>query len=461
MNPAILDSALEGSFRDPDGVVFRHEGKLYRAIFETGRGDYDLLMSSGLYDKLLDMNCIIAHSEVQDLEADLPAECTVIRPEEIPFFSYPYEWCFSQLRDAALLTLKIQRTALDYGMCLKDASSFNITFKGSQPAFIDTLSFTRLEDEKPWAGYRQFCEHFLAPLLLMRYGNTSLNRLLRIWTDGVPLETAARLLPWYAKLLPGVFLHVVLHARGIRRGDKKNAAEKPVRQSLRNTRALLDHLERIVSSLKLPSGASDWSEYYEDTLYEDEEEKLKKETIAGWIQTLGPRQVWDFGSNTGKYGRLAAARDIYTVAFERDEVVVDRAYGEARSRSDSFFCPLVMDMTNPSPSLGWAHQERTSLAGRGPVDLVLYLALVHHITLHGHVPLAHQAEYLAGVAETVIIEWISPEDANVLRMTTHSATALQRYNEKIFHDSFERFFNIESRIELGASGRCLYKLKRK
>ncbi len=183
------ETALGSSFRDPSGFVFFRDGQLLRQINRSYREHYDMFMSSGLYDGLQKQQAIVRHQEVEN-STDTQAYKT-IAPQQISFISYPYEWCFGQLKDAALLTLEIQKTAMEHGMTLKDASAYNIQFDQGKPILIDTLSFEKYQEGSPWQAYRQFCQHFLAPLALMHYSNMHAGRLSAIWLDGIPLEIAS------------------------------------------------------------------------------------------------------------------------------------------------------------------------------------------------------------------------------------------------------------------------------
>ena len=160
---------LAASFRDPSGYLFTRDGTLYRQINQTYRDNYQTLMDSGLYDQLISEQLLIPHEEVAVEPAEPSSAFKVIRPEPLQFLSYPYERCFSQLKDTALTTLTIQKRALNHGMSLKDCSSYNIQFHHGRPVFIDTLSFEIYREGEPWVAYRQFCQHFLAPLALIAH----------------------------------------------------------------------------------------------------------------------------------------------------------------------------------------------------------------------------------------------------------------------------------------------------
>src|SRR5574338_267074 len=190
------------SFRDPSGYVYKDaSGNVMRYVSKEYADDYNFLMQSGLYNELVDAGLLIPHKEVTPKAIDANRH-KLLQPEQIPFMSYPYEWSFSQLKDAALATIKTQQAALKHGMVLKDASAYNIQFYKGKPVLIDTLSFERYKTDEPWIAYRQFCQHFLAPLALAAYVDIRLLKLLRDYIDGVPLDLASELLPARTKFKP-------------------------------------------------------------------------------------------------------------------------------------------------------------------------------------------------------------------------------------------------------------------
>jgi hypothetical protein len=223
----VTGSALPSSFRDPSGFVFVRDGVLYRQVNRVHREHYDRLMASGLYERLATDGLLVPHEEDDAVPAAPDLAYKVLRPERVPFVSYPYEWCFGQLKAAALATLAIQRTALDFGMSLRDASAYNIQFLQGKPTHIDTLSFETLREGEPWVAYRQFCQHFLAPLVLSRYRDARLGQLSRVHLDGIPLDLATGLLPWRARLHPPLLLHLFLHARRQRRHERTSMQSVP------------------------------------------------------------------------------------------------------------------------------------------------------------------------------------------------------------------------------------------
>ena len=220
-----------GSFRDRSGFVFLSEGQLLRQINKDYASTYDQIISSGLYSELIGKHFLIEHEEVSINNALSSDAYKVIKPRLIPFICYPYEWCFSAYKNAALLTLKIQKTAFEYGMTLKDASAYNIQFIDCKPILIDTLSFERYNEGEPWVAYRQFCQHFLAPLSLMSYKDIRLSQLMRVFIDGLPLDLVSGLLPFRTKTKFYLLSHIHLHSKAQTRYANKELNTKKERSA--------------------------------------------------------------------------------------------------------------------------------------------------------------------------------------------------------------------------------------
>jgi hypothetical protein len=452
-----------GSFRDPSGFVFVESGALYRQVNSCYRDDYDLLMSSGLAAELMERRLLVRHEEASLGEVHGEAY-KLLRPERIPFISYPYEWCFGQLRDAALVTLKVQAHALKHGMSLKDASAYNVQFLDGKPVLIDTLSFERYVEGRPWVAYRQFCQHFLAPLALMAYGDVRFGRLSQIFIDGVPLDVASRLLPWSTRLKPSLSMHLHLHAR-MQTWHQDSTAPPAARRTPVLARAaltnLIENLANIVRGFRYTPHGTEWADYYANTNYSEASLTHKEQLVARLIERLRPTSVWDLGANTGRFSRLASSRGIRTIAFDVDPAAVERNYRLCVDAGETALLPLVLDLTNPSPNLGWAAEERQSLESRGPVDLVLALALVHHLAIGNNVPLSKVAEYLSRLATHLIIEFVPKADSQVQRMLATRADVFDRYTEAGFVEAFEQCFVIEQVDPIPDTSRTLYLMRRR
>lgn len=462
---------LQSSFRDDAGFVYRNDdGRICRAITHKGRSDYDLLMSSGLYEALVSSRKLIAHREL--LEEKLWGSVEkIILPEFIPFISYPYEWSFSQFKDAALLTLDIQAEALRRGLSLKDASFFNVQFKGAFPIFIDTLSFEKRED-KPWIAYRQFCEHFLGPLLLMSYVSVDFNRHFTSFLDGIPLALTKQLLPLRAKLKLGTYFHIVLHEKTQRQNERTvnvpNTREKKsatrIALTLNQQLALIDNLRGTIASLHLPKKAkqqAEWLSYAESNHnYTEDAERFKRETLSAWIDRAKPAVLWDLGGNTGNYSRLATSRGVNAICFDLDPMCVDHNYHVSQSKNDAHMLPLVMNLVNPSPAIGWAHCERDSLLDRGPADLLLALALVHHLRITANVPLEKIAEFMSRATRGLIIEFVPKGDSMVSCLLKNREDIFSDYTQDEFERCFSTFFTLRERQPIPGSLRTLYYFER-
>ena len=451
-----------GSFRDPSGFLFRYQGTLYRQINQCYQSNYELLLTSGLYDALIRHGLLVPHQEISNVHApERDLVYKIIEPEEVQFVSYPYEWSFVQLRGAALTTLRIAKLALEYGMQLKDASAYNIQFHKGRWRLIDTLSFEKYQEGQPWIAYRQFCQHFLAPLALMAYQDRRFYLLSRLFIDGIPLDMASKLLPLRTKLRLNLLMHIHLHARSqTRYADQGLKKDLPCRNMNRKAmEGLLDSLRQSVKSLSMELGGTEWANYYDSTNYSREAFEEKKAIVETFLDLAQPKTVWDLGANTGEFSRLASKRGIFTVAFDIDPDAVTHNYLQMRKERDTNLLPLMMDLTNPSPSLGWAHEERNSLISRGPVDCVLALALVHHLAIANNVPLYKLAAFFKEICTYLIIEFIPKNDSQVVRLLNSREDIFDDYHVEGFERAFATYFEVIKKKPISDSDRLIYYMK--
>lgn len=455
---------LGASFRDPSGFLFTRNGILLRQVNRLYTDDYTRLMESGLYEKLVKAGLLIPHSEAGTAPADPSIAFKVIQPERVPFISYPYEWSFGQLKDAALTTLAIQRRALKAGMSLKDASVYNIQFLHGKPVLIDTLSFEIYQEGKPWDAYRQFCQHFLAPLALMSTRDVRLNQLLRIYVDGVPLDLASGLLPFASRLNFGLLTHIHIHASAqIRYADAnvKRVSESTSQRGMNKNAfiGLIESLENTVKKLEWKPSGTEWGNYYEITNYTDSAFEHKKRIIAEWLDEIKPSTVWDLGANNGEFSRLASTREIPTVAWDIDPSAVEQNYRRVKSEKEQNLLPLVLDLTNPSPALGWANAERDSFGQRGPVDTAFALALIHHLAISNNVPLPRIADFFADNCQRLVIEWVPKSDSQVQKLLRSRKDIFDGYAQNSFESSFEARFKVRAAVDIPETERRLYLLE--
>lgn len=445
------------SYRDPSGFVFKCKDKVRRQVNNFYKDNYDFLIKSGLYKRLSDKKLLVAHKEIKTAKEN--GRYKIIEPQQIPFISYPYEWCFSQLKDAALLTLRIQKIALDHDMSLKDASSFNVQFFDNSPIFIDTLSFERYKEGKPWIAYRQFCEHFLAPLALASYCDPYLIKLLLANVGGIPIEVAARTLPLKARFKPMLFIHLFMQAKNVNK-DR----EELKKFSKQNFYQLVRSLEECVKSLHLKVDKTKWSHYYEECSlknYGDKKLAVKKKAVRRYLNILKPKRVWDLGANTGEFSKISSKRGIFTVSMDYDLLSIERNYLSAKREKLKKMLPLIVDFVNPTPGIGWENKERDELFDRPHPDTILALALVHHLAIGNNLPLASIAEYFSKLTNSLIIEFVPKSDRQVKILLKDREDIFKDYDERNFEKELGNFFIIKERTVLSKSGRKLYLMVRK
>lgn len=449
------------SFRDPSGFLFYKDCSIYRQINKIYKDDYEHLMKSGLYSRLVESQLIIPHKEAS-IKGPMPGKAyKVIKPDQIPFISYPYEWCFSQLKDAALTTFKIEKIAMEYEMTLKDSSAYNIQFKNGKPVLIDTLSFKKYVKGETWIAYRQACQHFIAPLALMAYRDIRLNQLFRIYLDGIPLDLASSLLPSSTSFKASLLSHIHLHSK-----SQKHFADRKVnvgshKISRLSFLALIDSLESTVKNMKWQPQGTEWADYYQDTNYSLEAFEDKKEIIKKLLGETSTNKLWDLGANDGFFSRIAASQGIYTVSFDVDPAAVEKNYLRSINNNETNILPLLLDLTNPSPSIGWENKERTSLIERGPVDTVFALALIHHLAISNNLPIVKIAEFFSSICRYLIIEFVPKDDSQIQRMLSTREDIFPDYTKDAFKKEFNKYFMIKKIEKIKDSKRMLYLMKKR
>lgn len=452
---------LASSFRDPSGFLFVREGTLYRQINRTFQVQYNQFIESGLYERLYSKELLTPHQDVDILPEDPDNAFKVIKPLQVPFISYPYEWSFSQLKHAALLTLEIQKNSLEYGMTLKDASAYNVQFLKGKPIFIDTLSFERYESGKPWIGYRQFCQHFLAPLALMQHTDIRLGQMLRIFIDGIPLGLTSILLPKKTWLNLGIFMHIHMHAKSEKKYADVHIPIKSREVSKNGLLGILDNLTSTIEKMQWQPRGTEWAEYYQDTNYSTEAFEHKKEIVSHLLELTHPKTVWDMGANNGLFSRLASNYKIQTIAFDIDPACVELNYREIVLNKEQSLLPLLLDLTNPSPGIGWQNEERDSLISRGTADTVLALALIHHLAISNNVPLDKIADFFSKICNSLVIEFIPKSDSQVQRLLMNREDIFNKYDEEHFEKAFKIYFEPIKKCKIFDSQRILYLWKKK
>jgi hypothetical protein len=415
-----------GSFRDPDNKILHHDGAILRCLSGRALADWEQLAGTSFFARLMADGRVIPTGRVVDPGVLPPLDArwvALLKHETVPLISYPYEWSFGMLRDAALLQLDVTTAALDEGMTLKDATPYNVQWKGPRPTFIDVGSFTPYRAGDPWAGYRQFCELFLYPLFLQAYKGVSFHPWLRGSLEGIQASEMRSLLSARDLVRAGVLTDVYLQAKAQERyEDTPRNIKADLRKAGFGPRLIQHNLARlrgIVEGLRWEPARSTWSEYQDTHTYRQQELRHKTTFVEGVLKTRRWQSVWDFGCNTGVYSRLASGHADLVLAVDADHLVIDRLYRALREEGSTNILPLVWDFANPSPGLGWRRRERRPLVERGKPDLILCLALIHHLVIGRNIPLSELIAWLATLGADLIVEFVGRDDPMVQRLLRH------------------------------------------
>jgi ribosomal protein L11 methylase PrmA len=456
----------DGSFRDRSGRIIYSSGSVFRVLSQEALTTWETLNKSKFFKEQLSSGVLVPTERLENHALNLPEEWpAVLQHEKIPFVSYPYEWTFSMLKDAALLQLELLLSALQDGFILKDATPYNVQWKGAKPVFIDILSFKQLSKGEPWTGYKQFCEMHLFPLWLIAYKDIPYHSWMRGSIDGIPVEEFARLLSLRDLMRTGVFMHAYLQSK---LQSKYSNNRSSVRSELKSIgfhqdliRKNVIGLRKIVQNLEWKSLKSEWSDYATDNSYSADDQKKKVEFVQNAVQSKQWDLVWDLGCNVGIFSRIAAKNAKYVVAMDADHLTVERLYHELKKEKSDNILPLVMNLADSSPGLGWRGQERKSLIDRGRPDLMLCLALVHHMVISANIPLNEFVRWLSEVGSSVIIEFPLKEDPMVRHLLLNKDDQYSEYTLPTFERLISSHFNIHAREELSNRTRVLFFLSPK
>ena len=461
-------SAVDGSFRDPSGQVYVVENgadgqRVIRGLTAPAAATVERLLEEPFFRRLLADGDVV---DTRFLVPDDPAAAAVkdrgwasaVEHEAVDFLTWPYEWPFSMLKDAALLQLRLLATSVRSGWVLKDATPFNIQWTGTRPVFIDVPSFVPRADGDFWRGYRQFCSMYLIPLMLTAHLGIPHQPLLRSSLEGIPPEDAVRYFSGLRRFKRGVLSHVwfpaTVEAWMRRRGGDNTTSGSTRTQRDTALLALLNSLARLVKGLSYRQATpSDWPRYPDTRSYGDEDFERKKAFVEKHTDTHRPRLLWDLGANTGTFSRIAARHSEIVVAVDGDHESVDVLYRRARESRQPNIVPLVMDLANPSPGQGWAGRERASFVERRQPDMALCLALIHHLRVSANVPVSRLAEWLRSLNATVIVEFVGRDDEMFAKLVGNKGEDYADYTAENFEFELARRFTVEDRLQLKAGKR--------
>ena len=459
--PSTPQGSLEpGSFRDPESRVFYAGDGVYRALSADGLSDFEALRATGLLDdeRVVRTETAEDTAALRGLLVHEPAG--VLRHERIPFVSYPYEWTFSMLKDAALLQLDLLLSSLEHDLVLKDATPYNVQFKGARPVFVDVGSFERMREGEPWVGYRQFCMLYLYPLLLQSAKDVPFHPWLRGSIDGITPTQMRNVMSFRDRFRKGVFTNVFLHAKlEARYADRPDQVKREVKRvfkkelfvaNVRKMRKLVDGLE-----WNPPEGV--WTAYGERNSYTDDDARRKDEFVREVAKSRDWNLVWDIGANNGRYSRIAAEGAKTVIAVDADQGPVELLYRDLRNESNEQILTLAMNLADPSPGLGWRGLERKSLPDRGKPDLVLALALIHHVAIAANVPVKEFVDWLASLGSALVIEFPTREDPMVKKLLAPKRDGLHPdYELGFFERTLNEAFEVERSERIESGTRVLY-----
>ena len=455
-----------GSFRDPCGVVYQQGNLIFRTINNCYKEHWDYCISSRFFETAIKKQLLLPFDEVNPINNTC---YKTIQSQFLPIISYPSEWSFSQYKDAALLTLDLLDEALSHDIVLKDATAYNIQFIGSKPIFIDHLSFEKRDPHKPWKAYLQFCKHFLAPLAIMAKCSLSCNRMMSCYIDGIPLDVASSLLPWKTKFSLSLGIHIHAHAKmQAKYGDAREAATKikSIKIDEDGLKKLSQSLRYAIESLELPHHLStEWGDYYTDTNYTSKGANHKMQLL----ETIAKNNQYkdlaiDIGANQGVYSKFLAKEYKNVMAIDIDYLAIEKLYLQLKKENNTSITPLVFDLGNPTPAIGWANKERMNLTERIKASYLSALALVHHLYFTAGIPLDKMAEYFSGLLVTggiLAFEFVPLEDSQVKRLLAAKEDTYPDYNLENCLQCFGNYFEIMEKHAIEESVRTLIVLKKK
>ena len=466
VNPESSDSRIDpGSYRDPGSRVFHLDGNVYRFIDERSLSNWERLTETKFFSEGVASGQIVDTELVSGYGLDEDdGWAAVLRHERIPVISYPYEWTFSMLRDAALLQLDLLLAALAEGMILKDSTPFNVQWRGTSPVFIDIGSFEILEEGEVWVGYRQFLAQYLYPLMLTANVGVPFQPWLRGQPDGLTAQQMSSVMSRRDLMRKSGLLHVALLAKSER---SQSGAGRDVRSEFKKagfSKEMIENnvngLRKIVSNLSWEPGTTRWNEYATGCdhvgLQRDAKAAFVSEMLSGGTQST----VWDLGANDGHFSRIAAETADLVLALDSDYAVLDDLFVSLQADGPQNILPLVQDLADPSPGIGWRGTERPPLVERSTPDVVLCLAVIHHLVIGRNIPLRAVVEWFGDLGADVILEWVAPDDPMVLGLTANRKPheLHQDYTEDDLRSYLGERFIIDREEELPGGTRRLFAL---
>ncbi|HUS97938.1 MAG TPA: 50S ribosomal protein L11 methyltransferase [Hyphomicrobiaceae bacterium] len=456
-----------GSFRDPCGHVFDDGSTILRTVTRVKIDEFLELQDKGVYERLAKRGQIVGSEDVTDHHLDMVVENVrrVLRHERLKYISYPYEWSFNQLKDAALLTLNLQIDLLENdNATLSDNTAYNVQFEGHRAVFIDVLSVQKYVEGTPWTGYGQFCQQFLNPLLMTSKLGLDFRHWFRGNVEGIPTTDLCRMLKARHFLSPGVLTHVYMHAKALELAARASHQTGETRASAPLSKAkhlaLLKYMRAFIATLSVKSHGTTWGEYETTNTYDQGEAGLKRQFVSEFVNQAKPNLLIDLGCNAGEYSIVsldAGAENV--IGFDFDSNAVDVAYNRSKAGKLNFL-PLQLDAFNPSPSQGWRQNERSGFNDRAKSDAMIALAFEHHLAIAKNAPLDQMIDWLVSIAPAGIIEFVPKTDPTVQLMLRGREDIFADYDEPTFAAILASKSKIEKTMKVTDHGRVLFQYQR-
>lgn len=452
-----------GSFRDPAGKIFYHKNKVLRKLSESGKERFDFLIKEEILNKSIEKKFLIKTKIFEDDDSLKNKDNNLILEHEcVPYVSYPYEWSFNQLKDAALFHLDFNLFLLNLGATLIDASAYNIQFKGNKPIFIDVLSITKYDEGGPWFGHKQFCENFLNPLILKSKKGIKFNNWFKGNLEGIETDELDKLLNFFDKFSYNIFVHVhILNKLDHKFKSKKSL--KPIKQksffSKKSLISILNQLRNFISNLKDNKSITTWDDYSSNNSYSKDEEKLKEDIVINFVKKNEFKLIADLGCNDGVYSHLALNNGCKSaIGFDFDINAIDRAFLKSKNEQINFL-PLYFDASNPSTNSGWNEKERKSFKDRAKFDAIIALAFEHHLSIAKNIPLDQVISWLVSLAPNGLIEFVPKDDITIKKMLELKGNIFPNYNQENFEKILSKKSKILAKNLVSQSGRTIYEFK--
>jgi len=477
---------MASSFRDPDGCVVILDNRVLRFVNRSGEQNLRTFLASETARRAFVTGQLVPtyeanpSREVQLAELAGPnggeangysEACAVLEHERIPFPSFPYEWPPEMLCAAGILTLDLAEAALTEGLGLKDATPYNILFRGTKPVFVDLLSFEKREaTDHIWLPYAQFVRTFILPLLAAAELGLRLDQIFLTRRDGLEPEDVYRLCGIGKKLRPPFLtLASIPTWLAARSGPEKESVHN--HRHVSADRATFT-LERLFRRLRQQLGkakprrtrVSTWSDYMASVENFPPNYLWEKELFLREVLTeFKPQKLLDVGCNTGHFSLITARTGTSVVAIDQDPLVIGELWRQAAEQQLDILT-LVVDLTRPSPGVGWRNLENQSFLdrARGSFDAVLMLALVHHLLITERIPLTRILSLAAELTtDILILEFIGPDDPMFRRLLRGRGHLFEGLSNEVFMSACLEKFNIIRSRRLAQTDRWIYLLRKK